>query len=67
MDTILEIAILEMGRQKGDMPFTCEDVVRWIYPQDWRHFKKDVQFTADHLEEKGRITLSGQGEIRIIK
>ncbi|WP_137403515.1 hypothetical protein [Echinicola rosea] len=66
MDNILEIAILEMGRQKGDQVFSCEEVVQWLYPQDWRHFTTEILDTAKSLNENGKIILSETGEIKVL-
>jgi len=57
MDNILEIAILEMGRQKAGKPFDLLEVIKWIYPQDWKHFEKDLQVAADQLKELGKIKI----------
>ncbi|AGA79819.1 hypothetical protein [Echinicola vietnamensis] len=65
MDNILEIAILEMGRQKGSQGFSCEEVIQWIYPEDWVHFREEIRQTARALEEEGKISLMENGEIKL--
>ncbi|WP_200978554.1 hypothetical protein [Echinicola sp. 20G] len=67
MDNILEIAILEMCRQKGEKPFLCNEVIQWIYPQDWEKFTKEIQLAAQGLKQKGKIMLSENWEINKVK
>lgn len=58
--SILEIAILEMGRMKNGKPFSSIDVVKWIYPQDWSSFLPDLLEAMVKLykEEKIRTALN---------
>ncbi|QDH80340.1 hypothetical protein FKX85_15360 [Echinicola soli] len=66
MHNILEIAILEMGRQKGEQPFSCIEVIQWLYPQDWKHFTKEILHSAQSLEKEGKIILSENDEIKVL-
>ncbi|MFD2202969.1 DUF3253 domain-containing protein [Shivajiella indica] len=59
--SILEIAILEMGRMKKGVPFSPSDVVRWIYPQDWRYFMSEVRVAMMNLYKNGNILLTQKG------
>lgn len=54
---ILEIAILEMCRLKKDECFSPADVVKWIYPQDWRFFLSDVEEAMMRLNRSGKIVV----------
>ncbi|MBD8489269.1 hypothetical protein IFO69_10980 [Echinicola sp. CAU 1574] len=67
MDNILEIAILEMCRQKGEKSFSCDEVIQWMYPQDWEKFTKDIHLAAQGLKQKGKIMLSESWEINEVK
>ncbi|UCS92528.1 hypothetical protein KZP23_17805 [Echinicola marina] len=58
MDNILEIAILEMIRQRGKKPFELYEVIKWIFPEDWQHFTSEIETAAHHLEEMGKINLT---------
>lgn len=65
MDNILEIAILEMGRQRGEEAFNCLEVIQWIYPQDWEHFTEEINESALVLKKKDKIIISENGDIRL--
>lgn len=56
--TILEIAILEMGRMRKGASFCPSEVVRWMYPQDWRFFMDDVKNEMMRLYREGKITVT---------
>ena len=57
----LEQAILEMIRRRKATSFCPSEVVRWIYPQDWRHFMPDVQETMMDLYREDKILVTQQG------
>lgn len=54
---ILETAILEMGRIRGHTSFCPSEVVRWLYPQDWRHFMQDIQLEMMRLYREGKLVV----------
>ncbi|MGY6744133.1 MAG: DUF3253 domain-containing protein [Cecembia sp.] len=53
----LQSAVLEMGRIRGDSTFCPSEVVRWLYPQDWRHFLSDVQTEMMNLYRQGKVVV----------
>ena len=61
MKTILETAIMEMGRQRGGNNFCPSEIVRWLFPQDWRRFMPDIQEEMMRLYEEGKITVMQKG------
>lgn len=61
MNTILETAILEMGRKNGDKSFCPSEVVKWIFPQDWPHFMVDIQEPMMRLYREGKISITQSG------
>ncbi|WP_186757789.1 hypothetical protein [Echinicola salinicaeni] len=66
MDNILEIAILEMVRQRGTKPFELYEVIKWIFPQDWPHFTSEIESAAQNLKEKGKINLTEKRIVTVI-
>jgi len=56
--SILEIAIMEMGRMRKGASFCPSDVVRWLYPQDWRFFMDDVKEEMMRLYREGKISVT---------
>lgn len=58
---ILRQAILEMLRMQRNSSFCPSEVVRWIYPQDWRHFMEDVQVEMMELYREGKIDVTQEG------
>ncbi|WP_304517661.1 DUF3253 domain-containing protein [Cecembia rubra] len=56
-ENILEMAILEMGRMRKGGTFCPSEVVRWMYPQDWRFFMDDVKEVMMKLYREGKITV----------
>ena len=54
---MLETAILEMGRVRGESSFCPSEVVRWIYPQDWRFFMEDIQAEMMRLYREGKVVI----------
>lgn len=59
---ILRVAILEMGRIRGDKSFCPSEVVRWLYPVDWRYFMPDIQIKMMELYKAGEITITQKGK-----
>ncbi|MDN3670834.1 hypothetical protein QWY93_16050 [Echinicola jeungdonensis] len=57
MTDILEIAILELGRQRKKEPFLALEIIKWVYPQDWQRFIPDLLETLDKLQKEGKIVL----------
>jgi len=59
--TLLETAILEMGRMKAGSSFLPSDVVKWIYPQDWKHFIPEVLDAMMSLYKAEKILITQNG------
>ncbi len=59
---ILRLAILEMGRMRGDKSFCPSEVVRWMFPVDWRYFMPDVQKKMMELYQAGEVTVTQKGQ-----
>ncbi len=57
----LEQAIMELIRQRKPNSICPSEVVRWIYPVDWRHFMPDVQETMMNLYRKKKILVTQKG------
>lgn len=55
---IIEIAILEMARIRKGTSFCPSEVVRWMYPQDWRFFMDDVKEEMMRLYREGKISVT---------
>jgi len=66
MESILATAILEMGRMSGGKSFCPSDVVKWIFPVDWKYFIADVEEAMMQLYREGRISVR-QGDLEIPK
>lgn len=54
---ILETALLEMCRKRKKMFFYPEDIIREMYPIDWKHFLPDLEILIGSLLEKGKIEM----------
>lgn len=57
----LEQAIMELIRQRKPKSFCPSEVVRWIYPEDWRHFMPDVRKTMMDLYREKKISVTHKG------
>jgi hypothetical protein len=60
--SVLETAILEMGRIKGENSFLPSEVAQWIYPQDWRYFMPELLDAMMALYKKGKIMVTLNGD-----
>ncbi|MBS9524620.1 DUF3253 domain-containing protein [Litoribacter ruber] len=58
---VLETAIMDMGRQRGDKTFCPSEIARWMYPEDWRAFMPDVQEEMMRLYQEGKIVVTQKG------
>ncbi|WP_143961033.1 DUF3253 domain-containing protein [Litoribacter populi] len=61
ISSVLESAIMEMGRQRGDNTFCPSEIARWIFPQAWREFMSDVQQEMMRLYRDGKISVMQKG------
>ncbi len=57
-EDILSVAILEMAKHRQGKSFCPSEVVRWIYPNDWRHFMEDVNESMMHLYRRGLVVIT---------
>ena len=57
----LEQAIIEMIRQRKSSSFCPLEVVRWIYPADWRCFMADVCETMMEMYRSEKILVTQKG------
>lgn len=62
MKSILETAIMEMGRQRNGNNFCPSEIVRWLFPQDWRQFMPDIQAEMMRLYDEDKIVVLQKGE-----
>jgi hypothetical protein len=60
--SIIEIAILEMARIRKGASFCPSEVMRWMYPQDWRFFMDDVKEEMMRLYREGKISVTQKNE-----
>ena len=58
VESILEQAIMEMGRLSRGASFAPADVVKWVYPTSWEHFTEDVKDTMMELYREGKIAVT---------
>jgi hypothetical protein len=58
VESILEQAILEMGRLSQGESFAPSDVVKWIYPTSWEYFTEDVEEVMMELYREGKIAVT---------
>jgi hypothetical protein len=57
-ESILEQAILEMGRLSRGASFAPCDVVKWVYPTSWQYFIDDVEEATMELYREGKIAVT---------
>lgn len=58
VESILEQAILEMGRLSRGASFSPSDVVKWVYPTSWEYFVEDVKEVMMELYREGKIAVT---------
>ncbi|SDC78967.1 Protein of unknown function [Algoriphagus faecimaris] len=58
---VLKTAILEMCRKRKDKSFCPSEVVRQLYPEDWRLFMEEVRESMMELYLQGKIRVSQKG------
>ncbi|MFC3414651.1 DUF3253 domain-containing protein [Algoriphagus hitonicola] len=58
---VLKTAILEMCRKRGEASFCPSEVVRQLYPEDWRNFMDEVRAEAMTLYRLGEILVTQAG------
>lgn len=58
---IIALAILEMCRMRKEQSFCPSDVVKWLYPQDWKFFLQEVRKEMMHLYREGKVMITQNG------
>ena len=66
VESILQQAILEMGRLSQGASFSPSDVVKWVYPTSWEYFMMEVEEAMMELYRQGKISVT-QGDSEIAK
>lgn len=59
---ILKIAILDFCRRRKDTSFCPSEVVRRMYPEDWREFMSDIRQAMMELYQEGTIRVTQKGQ-----
>ncbi len=59
---ILDLAILEMAKRRHPKTICPSEVLRWIYPHDWRAFMPEVQESMMWLFRNGKIQVTQAGK-----
>lgn len=52
---VLRIAILDMLRRKKSAPFSPVEVIRQMYPEDWKYFMDDVLLKMMEIYREGLL------------
>lgn len=58
---VLRIAILDFCRRRRSNSFCPSEVVRQMYPVDWRYFMKDIQLVMMEMYQEGLIVVTQKG------
>jgi hypothetical protein len=56
--SIFETAIMEMGRQREYKDFAPQEVVQWIFPQNWELFLDDLLEEVMELYRQDKIMVT---------
>lgn len=59
---VLRTAILDFCRRRKGKSFCPSEVVRQMYPEDWRLFMPDIQDTMMDMYREGFIQVTQGGE-----
>lgn len=60
---ILVLATMEMAKRRKGSSFCPSEVVRWLYPQDWRHFMEEEKKAMMWLYRKGLLEIRQGGNL----
>lgn len=58
---ILKSAIFYFCSIRKGASFCPSEVVRKMYPQDWRHFMPDIQMAMMDMYQEGKINVTQKG------
>lgn len=59
---ILVLATMEMAQRNKGSHFNPTDVVRWIYPRDWRLFLEEEKYALTWLQGEGLLEVLVNGK-----
>ncbi len=59
---VLRTAILDFCRRRKGKSFCPSEVVRQMYPEDWRLFMTDIQKVMMEMYREGLIQITQSGE-----
>lgn len=59
---ILETALLEMCRKRKKNFFNPEDIIREMFPEDWKHFLPELESLIKSLYIGGKIEIEESHE-----
>jgi predicted sugar kinase len=59
---VLRIAILDCCRRRKDSSFCPSEVVRQLFPEDWRIFMPDIQEVMMDMYREGLIEVTQKGK-----
>ncbi|MBD3628886.1 DUF3253 domain-containing protein [Cyclobacterium sp.] len=60
---ILVLATMEMAKRRRGSSFCPSDVVRWLYPNDWRHFMEEEMEAAMWLFDQDLLEIRQDGNL----
>lgn len=58
---VLRVAILDFCRRRKEKSFCPSEVVRQMYPQDWKRFMPDIQEEMMEMYREGLICVTQNG------
>jgi hypothetical protein len=58
---VLRVAILNFCLRRGSRSFCPSEVVRQMYPEDWKHFLHDIRNVMMAMYSEGLITVTQKG------
>lgn len=59
---VLRVAILDFCRRSKESSFCPSEVVRQMYPEDWREFLPDIRVVMMEMYREGYIQVTQKGE-----
>lgn len=60
---ILALATMEMAKRRKGSSFCPSEVVRWLYPNDWRHFMEEEMEAVSCLFGQGLLEIRQGGNL----
>jgi hypothetical protein len=59
---VLRVAILDFCRRRKNNSFCPSEVVRQLYPEDWRHFMPEIRAVMMDMYREGLIRVTQQNK-----